>query len=90
MQTQSVSEAANLQITWLSDLDQNIGQSVSNLANPILVKHLEELLHELAERNQEHITWVHELYGSWRYRLGDMVVSPIENISNRLRTIRKK
>ena len=69
----------------LVKVDEAIGSQAKVEARPFLISHLEDFLaindKQLIQRDleiQKHARWIHEIYRSKRYRLGNLFVQPIE------------
>jgi hypothetical protein len=79
------------QLKELDLVDSKIGDSVTEKSRPFLILHLDEFL-SLSEKKildrdfeiQKHVKWIHEIYESRRYRLGNSLLKPIEAILIRL------
>ena len=72
-------------LTKIENLDSAIGSQAKVEARPFLISHLEEFLafndKQLIQRDfeiQKHASWIHEIYESKRYRLGNFFIQPIE------------
>lgn len=73
----------------LSNLDEEIGEETSVVSNKAMVRYLNILIAQREEeillrdeRIQELIENVHRLYSSKRYKLGHLVLNPIEKTLN--------
>lgn len=69
----------------LVQVDEAIGSQAKGEARPFLISHLEDFLaindKQLIERDleiQKHARWIHDIYRSKRYRLGNFFIQPIE------------
>ena len=75
------------QLKELELMDSKIGASVTEKSRPFLILHLDEFL-SLSEKKildrdfeiQKHVKWIHEIYESRRYRLGNSLLKPIETM----------
>jgi hypothetical protein len=79
------------QLKELELMDSKIGDSVTEKSRPFLLLHLDEFLsiseQKIQDRDfeiQKHITWIHKIYQSRRYRLGNSIIRPIEIVLIRL------
>jgi hypothetical protein len=82
---QTALESVENELQLLAEVDEAIGSQAEFDARPFLISHIEEFLafndKQLIQRNfeiQKHARWIHEIYGSKRYRLGNFFIQPIE------------
>ena len=82
---QTALESVENELQLLAEIDEAIGSQAELDARPFLISHLEEFLafndKQLIQRDfeiQKHASWIHEIYESKRYRLGNFFIQPIE------------
>lgn len=83
--TSSLAKSIQGDLDALVLVDEAIGSQAKVEARPFLISHLEEFLafndKQLIQRDfeiQKHASWIHEIYESKRYRLGNFFIQPIE------------
>ena len=91
---QSLARSIQGDLDALVQVDEAIGSQAEFDARPFLISHLEEFLAfndmQLIQRDfeiQKHARWIHEIYGSKRYRLGNFLIQPIEWLLIKARVI---
>ncbi len=72
------SDDFNSALRELEKTDSEIGDQNSVVSNKVMIRYLNILITQKEEEIQDLISTVHRLYSSKRYRIGHLLINPIE------------